>query len=80
MKRLTTPNTDPTARGGFTLLELLIVIAIIAILMSLIIPAIAGARRRAQEAAVATELTQLDQAIGRDVMEHRRDASGRQPK
>ncbi len=38
-------------------------IVIIGILMALIIPAISGVRRNVQQAAVSTEITQLDQAI-----------------
>ena len=52
-----------TAKNGFTLLELLIVIVIIAVLMSLILPALSGVRRRANIVAVQTEMKQIEQAL-----------------
>jgi general secretion pathway protein G len=50
-------------RGGFTLVELLMVVVILAILVALLLPAINAAVRTARQAAVQAEITQLAAAL-----------------
>jgi len=50
-------------RRGFTLIELMIVIIVIAILALIIIPKITGARKRAQEATMVSNLQNIRSAV-----------------
>jgi prepilin-type N-terminal cleavage/methylation domain-containing protein len=50
-------------RGGFTLVELLVVIVVLAILVGLLLPVIAGALRTAKNAACQSEINLMAQAL-----------------
>jgi type II secretion system protein G len=51
-------------RSGFTLIEVLIVIVVIAILAAIVVPRLLGAGREAREASLRAHLQELRNAIG----------------
>jgi len=57
------PNSRNTSRAGFTLIEILVAITILAVLIGLLVPAIGGARRTARIAEVKADISRIGSAI-----------------
>ncbi len=55
----TTPRAASTARSDFTLIGLLVVIAVIAILAAILFPVFAQAREKARQTSCASNLKQI---------------------
>src|SRR3954449_10107880 len=56
-------------RGGFTLVEIMIVVAIIALLAAIAVPGFVRSRKRSQAAKVLNDLRMIDNAIDQYALE-----------
>jgi prepilin-type N-terminal cleavage/methylation domain-containing protein len=63
------PSLTNRGRGGFTLVEIMIVVAIIALLASIAVPGFMRARKRAQASRVLNDLRIIDSAIDQYAIE-----------
>lgn len=70
---MTNTSTRGRLTGGFTLVEMLTVIGILAILLAIIIPAINGARNAARRADTVLQLNQLGDACQRFIVDKKRN-------
>ena len=59
-----------TKRGGFTLLEIIIVVAIIALLAAIAVPGFLRARKRSQASKILNDLRMIDSAIDQYAIEN----------
>ena len=59
-----------TKRGGFTLVEIMIVVAIIALLAAIAVPNFLRSRKRSQATQVLEDLRQIDSAIDQYAIEN----------
>jgi len=57
------------ARGGFTLVEIMIVVAIIALLAAIAVPGFLRARKRSQASKVINDLRMIDSAVDQYAIE-----------
>ncbi len=64
-----------TKRGGFTLVEIMIVVAIIALLAAIAVPNFLRSRKRSQATQVLEDLRQIDAAIDQYAIEFNKSAN-----
>jgi prepilin-type N-terminal cleavage/methylation domain-containing protein len=65
-------NKINSRRGGFTLVEIMIVVAIIALLAAIAVPGFLRARKRAQASKILNDLRMIDAAVDQYAIETNR--------
>ena len=70
------PRPAPATRGGFTLIEILIVVVILGILAAIVIPELSSASRQAREGVLKDDLRFMREQITRYMIQHDDDPPG----
>jgi prepilin-type N-terminal cleavage/methylation domain-containing protein len=73
--RSKTMNTPPRNRKGFTLVEIMIVVAIIALLAAIAVPGFLRARKRSQASRILNDLRLIDSALDQYAIEHNKKSN-----
>src|SRR5438093_5256105 len=68
-------NAINKRRGGFTLVEIMIVVAIIALLAAIAVPGFLRARKRSQASRILNDLRMIDSAIDQYAIETNRKSN-----
>jgi prepilin-type N-terminal cleavage/methylation domain-containing protein len=68
-------NKLNTRRGGFTLVEIMIVVAIIALLAAIAVPGFLRARKRSQASRILNDLRMIDAAVDQYAIETNRSTN-----
>ena len=66
-------------RGGFTLVEIMIVVAIIALLAAIAVPGFLRARKRSQASRIVNDLRLIDSAVDQYAIENNRTSGSTVP-
>ena len=72
-------NTLNKRRGGFTLVEIMIVVAIIALLAAIAVPGFLRARKRAQASKILDDLRLVDSAVDQYAIENNKTSGSAVP-
>ena len=70
-----TMNTPPLSQKGFTLVEIMIVVAIIALLAAIAVPGFLRARKRSQASRILTDLRLIDSALDQYAIENNKKSN-----
>ncbi len=72
-------NKLNSRRGGFTLVEIMIVVAIIALLAAIAVPGFLRARKRSQASRILNDLRMIDSAVDQYAIENNKSTGGSVP-
>jgi len=68
-------NSSSLSRKGFTLVEIMIVVAIIALLAAIAVPGFLRARKRSQASRILNDLRMIDSALDQYAIEHNKKSN-----